>query len=406
VILLLLFGAVRFLRRPEAGTGGGGPGPGSGRSGSDLDFVFGPEAVEAKAAATRQVLEVLARTDPLANPDRLRAVAEGTFRKLQECWQARDYDPMRPLLVPALFAEHTAQLEGMVRNHELNVLADLTVLRVDLVHLRYPEAADQREFTALITARARDHYVDDRDRSFLRGDTAPATFQEFWTFQRQGDAWLLREIEQTRESDFLREPNYVEKPPAQLPPPPDPAAAPPGPGLDPRGAAKVAGVDRLLRGLKGADPLWDPAHLRQVARQTMLHYWLAEQAGYPSAVPAKELAPEVAAALEADIRKRQAEGTTVEYRNLCVRKVEVVLVRNYRASERDEFLARVRAHAQKVVRNKVTGATQEGPLAAFECFALFGRLDGRWKLKEVLPPARGESVAAEGDVNEGAAGTA
>ena len=45
--------------------------------------------------------------------------------------------------------------------------------------------------TPLISARARDYYVDDRTRGFLRGDQEPARFQEFWTFQWQGGNKLM-----------------------------------------------------------------------------------------------------------------------------------------------------------------------------------------------------------------------
>ncbi len=94
---------------------------------------------------------------------------------------------MKPLMMPDLFNQHTAQLSGMVANHEINRIENLKVEYIDLVNVRYTEKPDQREFTALITASARDYYVDDRSGKFLRGDKAPARFQEFWTFHRVGD---------------------------------------------------------------------------------------------------------------------------------------------------------------------------------------------------------------------------
>src|SRR5207249_1002581 len=81
---------------------------------------------------------------------------------------------------------------------------------IDIVSIRYADKPEQREFTALVTATARDYYVDDRTNEFLRGDREPAEFQEFWTFHHHGDAWLLREIEQTKESDALTHENFVE----------------------------------------------------------------------------------------------------------------------------------------------------------------------------------------------------
>ena len=144
------------------------------------------------------------------SPADLRKLAETTFRKLQECWQARSYGPMEPLLLPPLYAQHKSQLDGLKRSHEINRIENLKVERVDLVNVRYTEKPDQREFTALVTASARDYYVDDRTAKFLRGDQSPARFQEFWTFHRWGDQWRLREIEQAGESDLLKEENFAE----------------------------------------------------------------------------------------------------------------------------------------------------------------------------------------------------
>ena len=123
--------------------------------------------------------------------------------------ESGDYVHARRLM-PTLFEEHTGQLQAMRRSHEINRIENLAVEQVAIVHVRYTKRPDRREFTALITATARDYYVDARDNSFIRGDAAPARFQEFWTFQRHGDRWLLRDVEQSRDSDLLDEENVVE----------------------------------------------------------------------------------------------------------------------------------------------------------------------------------------------------
>ncbi len=166
--------------------------------------------MSSKAGKTEKLLIFLGQQDPSVKPEGLRKLVDSTFRKLQECWQARKYEPMKPLMMPDLFNQHTAQLSGMIANHEINRIENLKVEYIDLVNVRYTEKPDQREFTALITASAQDYYVDDPTGKFLRGDKAPARFQEFWTFHRVGDQWLLREIEQSGESDMLKEANFAE----------------------------------------------------------------------------------------------------------------------------------------------------------------------------------------------------
>jgi len=331
-------------------------------------------------------------------------LTESTFKKLQDRWQARHYEPMKPLMMPDLFNQHTAQLQGLVRNHEINRIENLKVERIDLVNVRYTEKPNQREFTALITASARDYYVDDRSGKFLRGDNAPARFQEFWTFHRLGDQWLLREIEQAGESDVLKEENFAEmltddtikgiygevaKKEGE-----------PGPWLDKETEEKVTRIERLLNFLAQTDKLWNRARMLERARQVFLSVHLAEESGDLKQIPEIDLFPEVAEHLRKQIQQWQTDGLKVEYRNLCVRKVEFILVRNFADQAKDEYTVRISAHAQRVFREGDRIMSQQEYVTPFEEYWTFGRLDNQWKLKEVLPPGRGKKKMAEENVDE------
>jgi predicted lipid-binding transport protein (Tim44 family) len=370
----------------------------------DLDFAYSPSAVVPKANKTKKLLDFLARQDSTMAAEKLQETARTTFGKLEQCWQARDYGLMKPLLMPDLYAEHCSQLAGMKRNHEINMIADLTVERVDIVNVRYMHKADQREFTALISARARDYYVDDRDQKFLRGDRAPARFQEFWTFQLQSGAWLLREIEQSRESDKLKEENFVEmftdkqveSVYAETASPGGPA----GPWLEKSVETKASRIERLLNFLVQTDKMWNRQQMLERARQVFLDVLLAQESGDPATVKTDELFPLVADDLKDDIRQRQAKGVRLEFRNLCVRKVELILIRNYADNSKDEYTVRISAHAQKIVSQNGRAISQEEYVTPFEQFWTFGRLDRQWKLKEILPLAEGQQLVAQENIDE------
>lgn len=370
----------------------------------DLDFSYSPADIAPKADKTKKLLDFLARQDSTMAADKLHDAARSTFSKLEECWQARVYAPMKPLLMPDLYAEHCSQLTGMKRNHEINMIADLTVERVDIVNVRYTHKGDQREFTALISARARDYYVDDRDQSFLRGDRTAARFQEFWTFQLQNGAWLLREIEQSRESDKLKEENFVEmftdrqveKVYAETANPGGPA----GPWLEKSVETKADRTERLLNFLVLTDKLWNRQQMLEWARQVFLDVLLAQEAGDSAAIKADQLFPDVAEDLKKDIEQRRQKGVRLQFRNLCVRKVELILVRNYADNNKDEYTVRISAHAQKIVTQDGRTVSQEEYVTPFEQFWTFGRLDRQWKLKEILPPAEGQQLVAQENIDE------
>ena len=70
---------------------------------------------------------------------------------------------------------------------------------------------------------------------------------------------------------------------------------------------------------------------------------------------------------------------------MCLRKIDILLVRNRANTEDDEFTVRIRAHAQKTVSRLGTTLSRDDDVTPFEeCWTL-GRRDGTWKLKEVLP---------------------
>jgi predicted lipid-binding transport protein (Tim44 family) len=370
----------------------------------NLDYLYSPATVAKKAVKTEKLLDFLSRQDPSFSSLELHKLAESTFRKLQECWGKREYGPMEPLLMRTLFLQHTAQLQGLTRNHEINRIDDLKVEKVDIVSVRYPEKRDQREFSALITASARDYYVDDRNHKYLRGDKSSARFQEFWTFHRSGDHWLLREIEQSGESDLLKDENFVEMLTDQtLRGIYDEAAGKEGkagPWLEKGAEEKATRIDRMLNFLVRTDKLWNRQRMIERARQVFLSVFLARESGDPAQAPEVDLFRDVAESLRTQIHQWQMEGMNVEYRNLCVRKAELILVRNFTNPAKDEFTVRISAHAQKIIRKGLQILSEQLYVTPFEEYWTFGRLDEAWKLKEVLPPARGEKMIAEENVDE------
>jgi hypothetical protein len=64
------------------------------------------------------------------------------------------------------------------------------------------------------------------------------------------------------------------------------------------------------------------------------------------------------------------------------------------------YTVRISAHAQKVVRKGDRVQSEQPYVTPFEEYWTLGRLDEQWKLKEVLPPARGQKLIAQENVDE------
>ena len=378
---------------------------GGGGAGEELDYCFSRSALEGKAAKTRTLLEFIAKVDEKWTPAALATAARETFLELQRCWSAREYAPMQARLMPDLYAEHCAQLAGMRQTHEINLIDQLFVEAVDIVHVHYTDRPAERTFTALITARACDYYLDDRTREFLRGDTEAARFQEFWTFQLLDGRWLLREIEQSRESDALTTENFfaqfTDTGRDQVYGKTAGTTGPAGPALPEAVLAKDQKIDRLLNFLVQTDKIWNRDEMLATTRRVFLNVVLAWQDGRPEAFASLALAPELAAHLRAVNEANQRSGTTVEFRNLCVRKVEIVHVDNRDDRTLDNFTARIGTHAQVVVTRGGAELRHDPDVVAWVEFWTFSRDGSRWVAREILPAAEGESIIGRENVDEG-----
>ena len=307
-------------------------------------------------------------------------------------------------MVPFLFKEHCRQLAGMRANHEINMLEGLMVENVDPVHVSWTDDPYRREVTVLVTARARDWYKDDRSGEFLRGDKEPATFQEFWTFQYRDSGWLLLEIEQTKESDRLRKEDFVESftdlQMEQVMGGPTGETGPEGPWRGKEAERKAGKIERLLNFLVRTDRLWDREGMLATARQGFTDLFLSTEAGGLSAEASARMFPDAAKDFQNALERQRGQGLSVEYRNFCVRKTDLVLVRNFADNSKDEYLARVYAHAQRIVKRRGEVVHKDEDVVPFDEYITFGRLDGQWKLKEVMPPAAGAGAVAQENLDE------
>ena len=265
----------------------------------------------------------------------------------------------------------------MIANHEINLVDVHSVQSIDLVHVRYGTSIDDREFTALITATAIDCYIHDETKKLIRGDRTAETFQEFWTFQFIRNGWYLREIEQTKESDIMHEPNDV----SGLPGDASVDAPPPLPEAD----SSVGRMSRLLDSLGQTDRLWRRSAIVTAARNIYTNVCLTRESSSTLDVKTSEVTLRFADHLREELRQRERDGVRIEFRNFCVRKIQVVLVTPADKGKPAQFTARITAHALKIERRGEEFVSEDPYLRAFTDCCVFTREDGIWKLDNVLP---------------------
>lgn len=327
----------------------------------ELDVLLPRASVEARAAACAEAMKALAKGDRVWEPEACKERAAEVFMAVQKAWMARDHQGMDRFMLKAILRDHESQVEAMRRGHEINLLSDLELRWMELVHVA--AEGTQSSFTVLLEASARDHYVDDRTSAFLRGSHGSERFQECWTFHLDDGQWKLREIEQVDEAVSMEEPLRV--PQSGLTAAPVPAGAHGG-----RLADKLEALSRR-------DPAWSPAALREAARSAFVAVVHAREARDPG--EARELASgPLLEGLEKEASARLAGGEELQFRNLCVRSVSIVLARNRRGSDDDEFVARISAHAQRVLLRGGQVVAEQGYLEPWEEHWTFRRRGAAW----------------------------
>jgi len=77
------------------------------------------------------------------------------------------------------------------------------------------------------------------------------------------------------------------------------------------------------------------------------------------------------------------------------------LIRNYNDDEKDEFVVRIRAHAQTHIRKGRKMIQDDDDVRTWEEYWVFGRQEGVWKLKEMLFDGQGEHLWEQKNFDEG-----
>jgi hypothetical protein len=204
-IVPLLLLAPEALAR--AGGGGGGFSGGSHGKGGWVSIIalpimliysaFVTLKVREKSLACKELLARLEKQDTVWNLDTIRHRVSEVFFKVQEAWMERDQNLAKDCMSQAIFDKHKRQTDELIAQHRRNVLEDINLTDTDIVDVE--DFADNKRdlFWVYLKGSMRDFMADDRTRDIVSGEDKVESFTELWKFIRQGDTWMLDEIDST-----------------------------------------------------------------------------------------------------------------------------------------------------------------------------------------------------------------
>ena len=135
--------------------------------------------------------EVKARWDE----DKLVAFTRSVFIALNVALETKNLDPVQPSMEPELFGRYKGMVDDLRSKGERLERRNLAVRDVEIVLVKNYYDNRKDSFTAWVSGQAQTAVTDEKTGKMTQGDDHVADFEEFWTFQREGDRWRLSEIE-------------------------------------------------------------------------------------------------------------------------------------------------------------------------------------------------------------------
>ena len=152
--------------------------------------------VREKSQACKELLTRLEKQDPVWDLEAIRRRVSQVFFKVQEAWMERDQNLAKDCMSKAIFDKHKMQTDQLIAEHRRNVLEDINLAEIEIVDVE--DFADNKRdrFWVYFKGSMKDFMADDRTRDIVSGKDSQEGFTELWKFIREGDTWVLDEIDQ------------------------------------------------------------------------------------------------------------------------------------------------------------------------------------------------------------------
>ena len=121
--------------------------------------------------------------DPSFSEAAIKEKIGNLYVRMQNAWQAKEFDVMRPYMTDALYSQFKLQLDEIIRSECTNYVERISVLDVALTGWRSDEAVDA--IVAVVNTRIVDYTQNDRTGMVVSGSKTTEKFMTYeWTLIR------------------------------------------------------------------------------------------------------------------------------------------------------------------------------------------------------------------------------
>ena len=128
-------------------------------------------------------IDELKKKDPNFSEAKFLDDAANLYVRMQNCWTAKDLEPVRPHLTTELYAKSDRQIQAYKNNHQTDHVERISVLDTRIVGCDADNVNDI--ITVQLTARIVDYVTNDDTGAIIRGSNSKELFMTYqWTFIR------------------------------------------------------------------------------------------------------------------------------------------------------------------------------------------------------------------------------
>ncbi len=140
-------------------------------------------ASTAPSPALASNMAALVNNDPDFSEEAFKADIANVYIQMQNCWQNKDWEPMRAHLTDTLYNQMGRQLDALKSAHRTNFVERISVLSIDIVNVVFTGGNDVID--VILKTRITDYTVDDNTGSVINGDKNAQLYMTYkWTLIR------------------------------------------------------------------------------------------------------------------------------------------------------------------------------------------------------------------------------
>ncbi len=123
------------------------------------------------------VINKIKQVDANFNEEEFQRFAKDVFVKLQNAWTDRDWEKIRPFEAEELFEQHKAQLEGYIKNNQINVMERICVNWVHFLSFEQYKGKDILKVD--LNSRMGDYIIDATTKKVIRGNKSKEYYHTY-----------------------------------------------------------------------------------------------------------------------------------------------------------------------------------------------------------------------------------